>query len=65
MQRNKLIYALADASLVVSSDLNKWGGGDGAVAGAQPRVLSGSPQGSPSCARRLPINRIDGLHFSE
>jgi len=31
MQRNKLIYALADASLVVSSDLNKGGTWTGAV----------------------------------
>jgi DNA processing protein len=31
MQRNKLIYALADASLVVSSDLNKGGTWAGAV----------------------------------
>jgi DNA processing protein len=31
MQRNKLIYALADASLVVSSDLNKGGTWNGAV----------------------------------
>ncbi len=31
MQRNKLIYALADASLVVSSDLNKGGTWSGAV----------------------------------
>lgn len=31
MQRNKLIYALADASLVVSSDLNKGGTWMGAV----------------------------------
>lgn len=31
MQRNKLIYALADASLVVSSDLNKGGTWAGAI----------------------------------
>lgn len=31
MQRNKLIYALADASLVVSSDLNKGGTWNGAT----------------------------------
>ena len=31
MQRNKLIYALADASLVVSSDVNKGGTWAGAV----------------------------------
>lgn len=31
MQRNKLIYALADASLVVSSDLNKGGTWTGAI----------------------------------
>ena len=31
MQRNKLIYALADASLVVSADLNKGGTWTGAV----------------------------------
>lgn len=31
MQRNKLVYALADASLVVSSDLNKGGTWTGAV----------------------------------
>ncbi len=31
MQRNKLIYALADASLIVSSDLNKGGTWTGAV----------------------------------
>ena len=31
MQRNKLIYALADAALVVSSDLNKGGTWAGAV----------------------------------
>jgi DNA processing protein len=31
MQRNKLIYALADASLIVSSDLNKGGTWSGAV----------------------------------
>lgn len=31
MQRNKLIYALADASLVVSSDINKGGTWTGAV----------------------------------
>ena len=31
MQRNKLIYALADASLVVSSDLNKGGTWSGAI----------------------------------
>src|SRR5690606_29512685 len=31
MQRNKLVYALADASLVVSSDLNKGGTWSGAV----------------------------------
>jgi predicted Rossmann fold nucleotide-binding protein DprA/Smf involved in DNA uptake len=31
MQRNKLVYALADASLVVSSDLNKGGTWAGAV----------------------------------
>lgn len=31
MQRNKLIYALADASLVVNSDLNKGGTWAGAV----------------------------------
>ncbi|KRC20210.1 DNA-processing protein DprA [Acidovorax sp. Root219] len=31
MQRNKLIYALSDASLVVSSDLNKGGTWNGAV----------------------------------
>ncbi len=31
MQRNKLIYALADTSLVVSSDLNKGGTWNGAV----------------------------------
>jgi len=31
MQRNKLIYALADASLVVSSDMNKGGTWTGAV----------------------------------
>lgn len=31
MQRNKLIYALADAALVVSSDLNKGGTWSGAV----------------------------------
>lgn len=31
MQRNKLIYALADASLVVSADLNKGGTWNGAV----------------------------------
>lgn len=31
MQRNKLIYALADASMVVSSDLNKGGTWTGAV----------------------------------
>jgi predicted Rossmann fold nucleotide-binding protein DprA/Smf involved in DNA uptake len=31
MQRNKLIYALADASLVVNSDLNKGGTWSGAV----------------------------------
>jgi DNA processing protein len=31
MQRNKLVYALADASLVVSSDLNKGGTWSGAI----------------------------------
>jgi predicted Rossmann fold nucleotide-binding protein DprA/Smf involved in DNA uptake len=31
MQRNKLIYALADASLVVSSDINKGGTWAGAT----------------------------------
>jgi predicted Rossmann fold nucleotide-binding protein DprA/Smf involved in DNA uptake len=31
MQRNKLIYALADASLVVSSDINKGGTWTGAI----------------------------------
>ena len=31
MQRNKLIYALADASLIVSSDINKGGTWSGAI----------------------------------
>ena len=31
MQRNKLIYALADAALVVNSDLNKGGTWTGAI----------------------------------
>jgi predicted Rossmann fold nucleotide-binding protein DprA/Smf involved in DNA uptake len=63
MQRNKLIYALADASLVVSSDLNKGGTWAGAIEQLDKlkfvpvyvRSTGGSlPDSTPCAARALP-----------
>lgn len=59
MQRNKLIYALADASLIVSSDLNKGGTWSGAV--EQLDKLKFAPVYVRSTGERSP--GLDALHI--